>query len=41
MDKQLFSISEISDNMVQYSDMYLKKVIINAKLDKDSVLCII
>lgn len=31
MDKQLFSISDISDELVQYTDMYMKRVIINAK----------
>lgn len=31
MDKQLFSISDISDDLVQYTDMYMKRVIINAK----------
>lgn len=31
MDKQLFSVSDISDDLIQYTDMYIKKVIINAK----------
>lgn len=31
MDKQLFSVSDISDDLIQYTDMYMKKVIINAK----------
>lgn len=31
MDKQLFSVSDISDDLIHYTDMYIKKVIINSK----------
>ena len=31
MDKQLFSITDIDDDLIQYADKYLKKVIIHAK----------
>lgn len=31
MDKRLFSVSDISNDLIQYADMYMKKVIINAK----------
>ena len=30
-NNQCFSISDINDDLIQYADMYLKKVIINAK----------